>query len=182
MRGPEAGRGSGPRVRIKPRHRHGGFGFQGALVLLAILALAGIALVATPSLIKPFPVHAAWYESSASFPRAALILTVMAAAVEFARRRQGHLAGQTSRGSDELDSSLARPSLAFGGLMLFIGYALAVPVVGFLVSTLGFLVACGVMLQLARTQVFMIALVLALGLWIVFVKVLKVAFGHGWFM
>jgi Tripartite tricarboxylate transporter TctB family len=174
--------GSFRKTPASPVRCQSGLAFQGALLLLAILAVAGAALLTTPLLIKPFPSQAPWYESAATFPRAALALVVMAALVEFLIRRKGHRAGQTSSGSDELDSSLARPALALASLALFVAYASAVPVLGFGVSTFGFLSACGFMLKLPRVRVIIFALLFSLALWIIFVKTLKVAFGHGWFL
>jgi hypothetical protein len=161
-------------------NRQGGEATQGAVLLLFIIAAAGAALFATPALIQPFPSQATWYESAASFPRAALLLVVLAALVEFMLRMKSQRAGLKTSGSDELDSSSAKPGLALGALGLFILYALAVPVIGFLVSTLAFLMACGAMLKLAPRQILLLSVPLALGLWVVFVKILKVAFGHGW--
>ena len=160
--------------------RQRGQAVQGAVVLLFIIAAAGAALLATPALIQPFPSKATWYESAASFPRAALMLVVLAAAVEFILRKRNQRIGLKTSDSDELDSSAAKPALALGALGLFVLYALAVPVMGFLVSTLAFLMACGAMLKLAPRQILFLSVPLALGLWVVFVKILKVAFGHAW--
>jgi hypothetical protein len=63
---------------------------------------------------------------------------------------------------------------------LFCLYAFAVPVLGFLVSTFAFLIACGLLLRLPLTHIFLLATPLSLTLWFVFVKILKVSFGHGW--
>jgi Tripartite tricarboxylate transporter TctB family len=160
--------------------RQRGQAVQGVVLLLFLIAAAGAALLATPSLIQPFPSKATWYESAASFPRAALLLVVLAAVVEFMLRRKSQRAGLKTSGSDELDSSSAKPGLALAALGLFVLYALAVPAIGFLVSTLVFLMACGAMLKLAPRQILLLSVPLALGLWVVFVKILKVAFGHGW--
>lgn len=145
------------------------------LLLLAVAALAGAALLATPHLIKPFPDKAPWYESAAFFPRAALVLVIVGALVEWLlRRRTLRIAD-----SEELDSSQVRIPLALTMLALFVGYALAVPWLGFMVSTALFLLLSGVMLELPWRQALAIALPTALILWAVFVKLLKVAFGHG---
>ncbi len=154
---------------------------QGGLLLLVIVMLAGAALTATPALIHPFPLRAPWYESAASFPRLALVLVLIAGAAELVLRRKAQSLNRATSGSDELDSSTAQLPIALVALLLFVLYALAVPVFGFLLSTFTFLSACGCLLSFSLRQTLLLAIPLALGLWIVFVKVLKVAFGHGWF-
>jgi hypothetical protein len=153
---------------------------SGVVLLLVIMVLTSALWMATPMLIQPFPAKAPWYESAASFPRAALILAALAAGIELFLRIKKTKPTAINSGSDELDSSSANLKLAFGALVLFCAYAFAVPVVGFLLSTLLFLIACGLMLRLPILQILLLATPLSLGLWFVFVKVLKVAFGHGW--
>jgi cytochrome b561 len=150
----------------------------GVALLLVIIALALATLLATPLLVQPFPTKAPWYESAASFPRAALLLVAFAGLVEIFLR----LKSSTTKlgGSDELDSSAANIKLAAAALGLFCVYALAVPLIGFLVSTFAFLVACGLLLKLPLKQLFLLVTPLSFALWFVFVKILKVAFGHGW--
>ena len=147
------------------------------LLLLALAGVAGAVGLATPALIKPFPEKAAWYESAAMFPRVALALVVAGALAELWRRRRAPTAA--GPGSDELDARLASGPLAGGMLLLFTAYALAVPWVGFMVSTALYLAACGAMLRLPWRLTLGIAVTMALGLWLVFARLLKVAFGHG---
>jgi Tripartite tricarboxylate transporter TctB family len=151
---------------------------SGVVLLLGIMALALAALLATPELIQPYPLKAPWYESAASFPRAALALVVFAGAFEVflrLKRKAFKLIG-----SDELDSSAANLKIAVATLGFFCLYALAVPLLGFLVSTFVFLLACGLLLKLPLKQIVLLVTPLSFGLWIVFVRVLKVSFGHGW--
>jgi Tripartite tricarboxylate transporter TctB family len=150
----------------------------GVVLLLAIIALAMAALLATPQLIAPFPSQAPWFESAASFPRMALLIVGFAGVVEIFLRLRS--ATSKASGSDELDSSSANIKLAASALALFCLYAFAVPVLGFLVSTFAFLIACGLLLRLPLTHIFLLATPLSLTLWFVFVKILKVSFGHGW--
>jgi Tripartite tricarboxylate transporter TctB family len=150
----------------------------GVALLLVIVASAITAFIATPQLIQPFPSQAPWYESAASFPRAALLLVLLGGALELSRRRQQSITPVD--GSDELDSSKANLLIALYALGLFCLYALTVPVIGFLVSTSTFLIACGMLVRLGFSQTLMIAIPLTLALWFVFVKLLKVSFGHGW--
>jgi hypothetical protein len=145
------------------------------LLLLALAGVAGAVGLATPALIKPFPEKAAWYESAAMFPRVALALVVAGALAELWRRRRASAAA----GSDELDARLASGPLALGMLLLFVAYALAVPWLGFMVSTALYLAACGALLRLPWRLTLGIAVMMALGLWLVFARLLKVAFGHG---
>ena len=78
-------------------------------------------------------------------------------------------------------SAHVTPRTALAMLALFIAYALAVPWLGFAVSTALYLILCGAMLRLPWRLTGAIALPMALVLWVVFVKLLKVAFGHGLF-
>lgn len=146
------------------------------LVTLAVLALAagGVAM-ATPWLIVPFKAEVPWYESAATFPRAALLLVVFGAGVEFFRRRRGALAPQ----GEELDSSTAQLGLGAAVLALFAGYALLTPWLGFGVSSAAFLLLAGRLVGLPWRTAALLALPTAVLLWIVFVRMLKVAFGHG---
>ena len=146
-----------------------------------MLALAGVAAalwLATPALIVPFPQQAPWYESAAFFPRAALALALSGALAEWLRRRRAE--ALAAGDSDELDSSAARLPLALGLLALFIAYALLVPVLGLFSASVLYLVACGAVLRLPWRVSCLLALPLSLLLWLVFVRLLKVAFGHGW--
>jgi hypothetical protein len=145
------------------------------LVLLVSL-LAATVLMATPQLITPYPVRVAWFESAAFFPRAALALACIAGLFELYRRRS---TGELSD-SDELDSSAANMRQALGMLALFGLYMLAVPSMGYLSSTWLFLMASGAWLGLSWRTTLGLSVLLSLAMWTVFVKVLKVYFGHGW--
>ncbi len=145
------------------------------LVLLVSLVAAAV-LMATPQLITPYPAQAAWFESAAFFPRMALALVCIAGLFELYRRRSSvELAD-----SDELDSSAANMRQALGMLALFGLYMLAVPWMGYLSSTWLFLMASGAWLSLNWRTTLGLSVLLSLGMWAVFVKVLKVYFGHGW--
>jgi hypothetical protein len=144
------------------------------LLVLAMLA-GGIALTSR-SLIVPYPQAAAWFESAAFFPLLALGLMALAGVVEvFHRRRAIEL-----KDSDELNSSQARMGLAWAMLGLFGLYMLAVPWLGYLSSTLLFLVTSSRVLGFAWRTTWALSLPLALAMWWVFSKLLKVHFGHGW--
>ena len=144
------------------------------LLVLALLA-GGLALTSR-SLIVPYPQAAAWFESSAFFPLLALGLMALAGLVEvFNRRRAFEL-----KGSEELNSSQARMGLAWAMLGLFGLYMLAVPWLGYLSSTLLFLVASSRVLGFSWRTTWALSLPLALAMWWVFLKLLKVHFGHGW--
>lgn len=152
-----------------------GFGADRAL-LLALAAVSLGLVVATPWLIQPYPHKAPWYESAAMFPRAALLLAVLAALAEVRVRRHALELGA----SDELDSSAMRVSLGLALLAIFVVYSLLVPWLGYLSSTFVFLCACGRVLRLPWRRTLAIAVPMALLLWGLFARVLKVAFGHGW--
>ena len=152
-----------------------GFGADRWLLLaLAVISLG--LLLATPLMIWPFPHKAPWYESAATYPRAALALAVLAALAEVFVRRHTVEVGD----SDELDSSAMRLPVGLGLLALFIVYSMVVPFLGYFSSTFLFLCACGWALRLPWQRTLLIALPMALLLWGTFVLVLKVAFGHGW--
>lgn len=148
------------------------------LVLLALIGIAGAALLATPLLITPFPHGVPWYESAALFPRAALALAVLGGFVEVMVRRKAVTVGD----SEELDSGQVRTPLALAMLALFLAYAWLVPVLGFMVGTALYLLASSALLGLSWRVALLLSLPLAVVLWAIFVRVLKVAFGHGWLM
>jgi Tripartite tricarboxylate transporter TctB family len=147
---------------------------RAVLLVLALLALA--AGLVTPWLITPFPTKAPWYESAATFPRVALAVAALAALAECWLRR-GRV---QSADSDELDTRAAQLPLALKALLLFIAYAALVPVLGFMVSTFVFVLACGLVIRLRAVHAWAMAVGLALALWAIFAVGLKVAFGHGW--
>lgn len=144
-----------------------------ALGVLAAVAAAGIAL--TPRLITPWRAEVPWYESAATFPRLALLLVVVGSALEALRRLRGH----APVASDELDSGAARMPRVAAALALFCAYAVAVPVLGFGVSSAVFVVATARAVGLPWRTALALALPLAAALWLVFVPGLRVAFGHG---
>jgi hypothetical protein len=145
------------------------------LVLLVSVAAAAV-MLATPQLITPYPAEAAWFESAAFFPRVTLVLACIAGLFELYQRRSAVEVAE----SDELDSSTANMRQALGMLALFGLYMLAVPWMGYLSSTWVFLVASGAWLGLSRRATFSLSVLFSLAMWLVFVKVLKVYFGHGW--
>jgi len=143
---------------------------------LALLGAGAAALaVATAQLVVPWRDAVPWYESAGSFPRAALALVVLGALAELVRRWRG---GSTVA-SEELDSGAARLPLAAAVALLFAVYALSVPVLGFAVSTAVFLLVAARLAGLAWRIAAALALPLAAVLWLVFVKGLAIAFGHG---
>jgi hypothetical protein len=147
---------------------------KGLIVLFALFAAS--LWMATPQLITPYPAQAPWFESAAFFPRVTLGLACIAGLMELYQRRRAVEVAD----SDELDSSSASMVQALGMLALFGLYVLAVPWIGYLTSTLAFLMASGAWLGLSRRATLTLSVLLSLGMWWVFVKVLKVSFGHGW--
>ncbi len=144
-----------------------------ALGLLAFVALVLLAL--TPRLILPFKPEVPWYESAASFPRTALALMALGAIVEGLRR----LRGMSLVVTEELDTSTARMPRMLAALASFTIYALAVPQLGFGVSSALFLAFTARAVGLGWRAALLLALPMALGMWLVFVYGLNVAFGHG---
>ena len=146
------------------------------VVLLALMLAAAALLASTPQQIKPFPAQALWFESAAMFPRVALAMVVIGAIGELLVRRRNAKAGD----SDELDSSAAHLPKALAVLMLFLGYSMLVPLLGYLSSTVLFLLLSAAVLGLPWRTNLALAIPLSLVLWGIFTLGLKVAFGHGW--
>ena len=148
-------------------------------LLLLALVLAAAALVwATRALIVPYPHMVPWYESSALFPRLMLILALLGGVTELLVRRFGAKPG--TAGSEEFDSSAANLWQAGSVVALFAVYTLAIPWLGFATSTALFIVGTGLLLGLRLRELLLLALPLTLVMWLIFVQLLKVAFGHGW--
>ena len=146
------------------------------LLTLAVLAAVALGLWwATPQLIVPYRPEKPWYESAATFPRLALLLLAVGALVEALQRWRGAARGA----SDELDSGAAQLPRAAAALALFALYALAVPWLGFGVSSALFLLATARAVGLGWRAALALALPMAALLWLVFARLLKVAFGHG---
>ena len=82
------------------------------------------------------------------------------------------------------DAFSAQWELAHDGLAVMLGlfglYILSVPWLGYFSSTLLFLVASSRVLGIAWPTTWALSLPLALVMWWVFSKLLKVHFGHGW--
>lgn len=144
-------------------------------VLFLLAAGAMVLWLATPWLIKPYPLEVPWYASPALFPRFALAVIAFAAVWELVRHRRG----ARSDGSDELDADNVDAGLAVRVILAFAGYAGLVPVLGFLTSSLLFLVICARLVGLGWRANLMLAIPLALSIWGVFVHLLGVSFGRG---
>ncbi len=148
----------------------------GRLLLLAFSVVAAGLFFSTPALITPYPENAPWFESAALFPRLALLLMVLGGVIEIFVRRRPLPAG----GSDELDSSAANIREAVGMLVLFALYALGVVRLGYLSSTILFLLVSSAWLRLGWRVGIGLGIGLSLTMWLVFVKALKLYFGHAW--
>ena len=105
-----------------------------------------------------------------------MAIIVLGALGEWLIRRKDAKLGE----SEELDSSNANLPRAFGVMLLFVGYSVLTPVLGFLSSTLVFLILSGRLLGLPWRTTLLLAIPLSIALWAIFVIGLKVAFGHGW--
>ena len=144
-----------------------------------LLALSFIAVCVwdfSTQLIQPYPHNANWFESTALFPRLSLLIVAVAGLIEIYQRRHQ----MASDESEELDSSAANIQDAIPMVVAFALYMLAVPFLGYLISTLLFLsVGCWLLQFDFRTSM-LLAITLSVTMWVVFVKVLKVYFGHAW--
>jgi hypothetical protein len=144
--------------------------------LLALSFIAVCVWYFSTQLIQPYPHNANWFESAALFPKLSLLIVAVAGLIEIYQRRHQ----MASDESEELDSSAANIQDAIPMVVAFSLYMLAVPFLGYLISTLLFLsVGCWLLQFDFRTSM-LLAITLSVTMWVVFVKVLKVYFGHAW--
>jgi hypothetical protein len=144
--------------------------------LLALSFIAVCVWYFSTQLIQPYPHNANWFESTALFPKLSLLIVAVAGLIEIYQRRHQMASGE----SEELDSSAANIQDAISMVVAFALYMLAVPFLGYLISTLLFLsVGCWLLQFDFRTSM-LLAITLSVTMWVVFVKVLKVYFGHAW--
>ena len=144
--------------------------------LLALSFIAVCVWYFSTQLIQPYPHNANWFESTALFPRLSLLIVAVAGLIEIYQRRHQ----MASDESEELDSSAANIQDAIPMVVAFALYMLAVPFLGYLISTLLFLsVGCWLLQFDFRTSM-LLAITLSVTMWVVFVKALKVYFGHAW--
>ena len=144
--------------------------------LLALSFIAVCVWYFSTQLIQPYPHNANWFESAALFPKLSLLIVAVAGLIEIYQRRHQMASGE----SEELDSSAANIQDAIPMVVAFALYMLAVPFLGYLISTLLFLsVGCWLLQFDFRTSM-LLAITLSVTMWVVFVKVLKVYFGHAW--
>jgi hypothetical protein len=144
--------------------------------LLALSFIAVCVWYFSTQLIQPYPHNANWFESAALFPRLSLLIVAVAGLIEIYQRRHQMASGE----SEELDSSAANIQDAISMVVAFALYMLAVPFLGYLISTLLFLsVGCWLLQFDFRTSM-LLAITLSVTMLVVFVKVLKVYFGHAW--
>ncbi len=146
------------------------------LLLITLAVTAAALFAATPALIVPYPHNAPWYESSALFPRLTLGLALLGGLGEMLVRRRG---GSDRGGSEELDSSSANLRQAAMVVVLFMAYLWAIPWLGYATCSFLFICLTGMFLGLRLRETLVLAVLMSAGMWLVFVRVLKVAFGHG---
>ena len=145
-------------------------------LLLALSCAALWIWQLSPLLIQPYPHNANWFESAALFPQLSLLIVAVGGLFEIYQRRHQSESGE----SEELDSSAVDIRDAIAMLVAFGIYMLAVPVVGYLVSTLAFLLVGCWLLKFERRTSLILAISLSFTMWVVFVKILKVYFGQSW--
>lgn len=145
-------------------------------LLLALSCAALCIWQLSPLLIQPYPHNANWFESAALFPQLSLLIVAVGGLFEIYQRRHQSESGE----SEELDSSAVDIRDAIAMLVVFGIYMLAVPVVGYLVSTLAFLLVGCWLLKFERRTSLLLAFSLSFIMWVIFVQILKVYFGHSW--
>ena len=145
-------------------------------LLLALSCAALFIWQLSPLLIQPYPHNANWFESAALFPQLSLLIVAVGGLFEIYQRRHQSESGE----SEELDSSAVDIRDAIAMLVAFGIYMLAVPVVGYLVSTLAFLLVGCWLLKFERRTSLLLAFSLSFIMWVIFVQILKVYFGHSW--
>jgi hypothetical protein len=139
-------------------------------LLLALSCAALCIWQLSPLLIQPYPHNANWFESAALFPQLSLLIVAVGGLFEIYQRRH-----QSESGASAVD---IRDAIAM--LVAFGIYMLAVPVVGYLVSTLAFLLVGCWLLKFERRTSLLLAFSLSFIMWVIFVQILKVYFGHSW--
>lgn len=144
--------------------------------LLALSFIAVCVWYFSTQLIQPYPHNANWFESAALFPQLSLLIVAVGGLFEIYQRRHQSESGE----SEELDSSAVDIRDAIAMLVAFGIYMLAVPVVGYLVSTLAFLLVGCWLLKFERRTSLLLAFSLSFIMWVIFVQILKVYFGHSW--
>jgi len=105
-----------------------------------------------------------------------LLIVAVGGLFEIYQRRHQSESGE----SEELDSSAVDIRDAIAMLVAFGIYMLAVPAVGYLVSTLAFLLVGCWLLKFERRTSLLLAFSLSFIMWVIFVQILKVYFGHSW--
>jgi len=101
------------------------------LFLFALSFIAVCIWYFSTQLIQPYPHNANWFESAALFPKLSLLIVAFAGLIEIYQRRHQMASGE----SEELDSSAANVQDAISMVVAFALYMLAVPFMGYLVST-----------------------------------------------
>ena len=144
--------------------------------LLALSFIAVCVWYFSTQLIQPYPHNANWFESAALFPQLSLLIEAVGGLFEIYQRRHQSESGE----SEELDSSAVDIRDAIAMLVAFGIYMLAAPVVGYLVSTLAFLLVGCWFLKFERRTSLLLAFSLSFIMWVIFVQILKVYFGHSW--
>lgn len=149
---------------------------RAGVLRIALCALLGILslwlALESPSLIANYRPGQAYYDSSAFFPRVGLWLAVGAAAAVIV----GQLSNRAVIASDEVDAAGSRAGPALAALGLLAGYALLLPIVGYLPATALFAWCVGALIGL-RWQARLLATTIALCVaWLVFVKLIPLAF------
>ncbi|MSQ69953.1 MAG: tripartite tricarboxylate transporter TctB family protein [Betaproteobacteria bacterium] len=145
-------------------------------LLVAVTAAVGAGAawfaVASPSLIANYRPGLAYYESSAFFPRLGLWLCAISAAIVIGQTLSGRVAEQ----SDEVDAETSRIEPALISFLLFVIYALALPVIGYAPATALFGAATGLLIGLNWKRCLAAGVVAGLAGHVVFARLLGVSF------
>ena len=142
--------------------------FANWIVCLGVLAVCTSLYLALP----PAPAGAAWYGTSSFFP----VVTGGLAAVAAVMHLVGGPRDTGEAQDDEIDAGESRPWVAAGAVALLAVYALATLFVGFAPATVIFAVACGALSGLPLRRAVIVAIVLAITLYCVFVLAFQVWF------
>jgi len=144
-----------------------------ALVLTSLVGVGAIVMfMLAPSLITDYRAGTPFFESPAFVPRFALVLVAVCAIVHVVRVARG----ASLDAGEELDDEDAKRHVVLLGIVLFAGYVLLVPRIGYALSTVVFVAAAGALAAIGLRRSLVLAVLLGAAAFLLFVLGLKVWF------
>ncbi|MDM0084716.1 tripartite tricarboxylate transporter TctB family protein [Variovorax sp. J31P179] len=144
-----------------------------AVALTFLLLVGAVALyVYAPTLITNYRHDVNFYESPAFMPRVALALVAIGASIHVVRI----LRGASLDAGEEVDDGTANRRVVAASIPFFAAYVLLVPLVGYWLSTVVFVLVAGGLAGIGWKKSVVIALLLGTACYLVFSLALKVWF------